>query len=439
MRNLLVAFLSFVAFSAIAQDEMATGKITNPRGEPVSFATITVKGTKTTAVADADGSFRIKASAGKTLVVSAASYTSKEFYLSSLTGNDLILQPGQTSLNEVVVVALGQSKSKAKVGYATQTFNSEIINRVSPVSMLDGLQGKVAGADISSVSGTPGGSTKVVLRGFGVIGGGNNQPLYVIDGVPLSDFSINTGGAGGNGPGLQDFGNGMTDINPNDIESITVLKGTSASSLYGSVAKNGAILITTKKGKAGKIQVSFTSSFNWSVVGKLPDEQKQFGQGWGGVSDITQNGSWGPALDGKMTPWGATVNNSQLVKPFAFQDNSIRDFYDIGTEANNTLAISGGNEKTNYYFSYGNISSNGILPGDFDKLQRNNFNFRVNSTFDNFNIAFSVNYINRNLTTPAKFSLGGLGNDLFNNILQIPVDIKIRDLSLYNNQVLQYR
>jgi hypothetical protein len=121
-----------------------------------------------------------------------------------------------------LLLSPGQSKSKAKVGYATQTFNSEIINRVSPVSMLDGLQGKVAGADISSVSGTPGGSTKVVLRGFGVIGGGNNQPLYVIDGVPLSDFSINTGGAGGNGPGLQDFGNGMTDINPNDIESITV-------------------------------------------------------------------------------------------------------------------------------------------------------------------------------------------------------------------------
>jgi len=194
MRNLLVAILSLISFSVIAQDEMATGKITNPRGEPVSFATITVKGTKITTVAEADGSFKIKAAPGKTLVVSAASYTPKEFYLNTLTGNDLVLQPGQASLNEVVVVALGQSKSKAKVGYATQTFNSEIINRVSPVSMLDGLQGKVAGADISSVSGTPGGSTKVVLRGFGVIGGGNNQPLYVIDGVPLSDFSINTGG-----------------------------------------------------------------------------------------------------------------------------------------------------------------------------------------------------------------------------------------------------
>ena len=434
MRNLLFVFLSFISFSVFAQNELTSGRITNPRGEPVSFATVTVKGTKNSAVAQADGSFKIKASAGQTLVVTAASYSPREYYVNQLSGIDVVLQPGRESLNEVVVVALGQSKSKAKVGYATQTFNSEIINRVSPVGMLDGLAGKVAGADISSVSGTPGGSTKVVLRGFGVIGGGNNQPLYVIDGVPLSDFSINTGGAGGNGPALQDFGNGMTDINPNDIESITVLKGTSASSLYGSVAKNGAILITTKKGKAGKLVVGFSSSFNWSVVGKLPDQQKQFGQGWGGVSDITQNGSWGPALNGKMTPWGATVDNSQLVKPFAFQNNNIRDFYDVGTEANNSLSISGGNEKTNFYFSYGNVSSNGILPGDYDKLQRNNFNLRTSSTFDNFNISVSVNYINRHLTTPAKFSLGGLGNDLFVNILQIPVDVPIRDLSLYNNK-----
>ena len=434
MRNLLFMLLVFISFSAFAQNEMASGKITNPRGEAVSFATIAVKGTKISAVADADGTFRIKASPGQTLLVSAASYSTQEFQLSQLTGNDWVLQPGKASLNEVVVVALGQSKSKAKVGYSTATFNTEVINRVSPVSMLDGLQGKVAGADISNVSGTPGGSTKVVLRGYGVIGGGNNQPLYVIDGIPLGDASVDIGGAGGNGPALTDYGNGMTDINPNDIESITVLKGTSASSLYGSVAKNGAILITTKKGRAGKLRVDIVSSFNGSVVGKLPDEQTEFGQGWAGVSDIGQNGSWGPKLNGEMTPWGATVNNSQLVKPFAFQKNSIRDFYDVGTEANNSLSISGGNDKTNFYFSYGNVTSNGILPGNYDKLQRNNFNLRVNSTFDNFTIGVSINYINRHLTTPAKFSLSGLGNDLFVNILQIPVDMRIKDFSLYNNQ-----
>jgi TonB-linked SusC/RagA family outer membrane protein len=434
MRNLLFMLWVFFSVSALAQNETASGRITNPRGEPVSFATVTVKGTKISVAAEADGAFRIKASPGQTLVVSAASYATAEFPLARLSGNDLVLQPGQAAMNEVVVVALGQSKSKAKLGYSTATFNSEAINKVSPVSMLDGLQGKIAGADITNVSGTPGGSTKVVLRGFGVIGGGNNQPLYVIDGIPLGDASIDVGGAGGNGPALTDYGNGMTDVNPNDIESITVLKGTSASSLYGSVAKNGAILITTKKGKSGKLRVDLASSFNSSIVGKLPDEQQEFGQGWAGVSDIGQNGSWGPKLNGAMTAWGATVDNSQLVKPFAFQKNSIRDFYDVGTEFNNTLAISGGNEKTNFYFSYGNVTSNGILPGNYDKLQRNNFSLRTNSTFDNFSIGVSLNYINRKLTTPAKFSLAGLGNDLFVNILQIPVDMHIPDFSLYTNK-----
>ncbi len=379
MRNLLFFLLSISAVCAFAQTEPATGRVSGVNGEPVSFATVSVKGTKTTVAADINGVFAIKASPGQTLIISAAAYTTREFVLQQLANNSIVLQSGQSAaLSEVVVVALGQSRTKAKLGYSTTTFNTDAINKVAPVGMLDGLEGKVAGADISTVGGTPGSSVKVVLRGFGVIGGGNNQPLYVIDGIPLSDAAIDIGGAGGNGPALTDYGNAMNDVNPNDIESITILKGTSASSLYGSVAKNGAILITTKKGKAGKLKVDLASSFNVSIVGKLPDEQQEFGQGWGAISDIGQNGSWGPALDGKMRPWGATVDNSQLVKPFSFQKNSIRDFYDQGTEANNTLAISGGNEKTNFYFSYGNISGNGILPGGLDKLQRNNFALRTN-------------------------------------------------------------
>ncbi|MFI5193336.1 MAG: SusC/RagA family TonB-linked outer membrane protein [Chitinophagales bacterium] len=435
MRSLiLLVFLPLIGMTAVAQQtEMVSGRISGGNGEPVSFATIAVKGSKTSVAADANGLFKIRAVMGQTLVITATAYSSREVLLEHASGNDVILQSAQSALNEVVVVALGQSRSKAKLGYSTTTFNSEAINKVSPVGMLDGLEGKVAGADISTVGGTPGSSVKVVLRGFGVIGGGNNQPLYVIDGIPLSDATIDIGRAGGNGPALTDYGNAMNDVNPNDIASITILKGTSASSLYGSVAKNGAILITTKKGSAGKLKVDLISSYNVSVVGKLPDEQKEFGQGWY-ISDIAQNGSWGPALDGKMRPWGAIVDNSQLVKPFAYQKNSIRDFYDRGTEANNTLIVSGGNEKTNFYFSYGNVSGNGILPGDLDKLQRNNISVRTNSTFNNFTISTSLNYINRHLTTPAKFSLGGLGNDLFVNILQIPVDIRIKDLREYKNK-----
>ncbi|HVY76658.1 MAG TPA: SusC/RagA family TonB-linked outer membrane protein [Puia sp.] len=434
MRTLLYLLLCLISLSARAQNEEVSGRVSGVNGEPVSFATVSVKGTKNTVAADANGTFRIRASVGQTLIVSAANYATQEVVINQLLDIGIILQPGQSAMNEVVVVALGQSRAKAKLGYSTATFNSDAITKVAPVGMLDGLQGKVAGADISTVGGTPGSSVKVVLRGFGVIGGGNNQPLYVIDGIPLSDASIDIGTAGGNGPALTDYGNGMNDVNPNDIESITILKGTSASSLYGSVAKNGAILITTKRGKAGKLKVDLNSAFNVSMVGKLPDEQTEFGQGWSGVFDLGQNGSWGPKLDGQMRPWGAIVDNSQLVKPFAYQKNSIRDFYDRGTEFNNTLSVSGGNDRTNFYFSYGNITSDGILPSDLDKLQRNNLSLRLNTSYNNLSVSTSINYINRYLTTPAKFSLAGLGNDLFNNLLQIPVDMRIEDFRDYQNK-----
>ena len=148
------------------------------------------------------------------------------------------------------MTALGQTQSKAKVGYATQTFNTGVINKDGASGILDGLEGKIAGAEISTTGG-PGSSTKVVLRGYGVIAGTNNQPLYVIDGVPMSDgiFQGSTNGTDGS-----DYGNGMNNVNPNDVESITILKGTAASSLYGGLAKNGAIMITTKKGRAGKLK-----------------------------------------------------------------------------------------------------------------------------------------------------------------------------------------
>src|SRR5262249_19592455 len=158
------------------------------------------------------------------------------------------------ALSEVVVTALGQTQQKAKVGYATASFNNATITKNAPVGLLDGLQGKIAGAEITNTGG-PGSSTKVVLRGFGIIAGGDNQPLFVVDGVPMSNaqFQNNTSLAAAGNPftNTQDFGNGMNDINPNDIENITVLKGTAASSIYGGLAKNGVIMITTRKGRAG--------------------------------------------------------------------------------------------------------------------------------------------------------------------------------------------
>ena len=421
----LLAVLALFNVWTNAQTRTITGTVTDDKGSPLSFASIKVKNTTRGVSADQSGNFTIQAQTGDVLVVSAAGYRDAEITVTDQSTVSASLQ-SQGALSEVVVTALGQSRSKTKVGYSTATFNSETLNRSAPISAMDGLQGKVAGANISHVGG-PGASTKVVLRGYGVIAGGNNQPLYVIDGVPLSDARF---GASSN----TDFGNAASDINPNDIESISILKGTAASSLYGSQAKNGAIMITTKRGRNGKLKVEYDGSMNFSKVGKLPEFQKIFGQGWGGVFILSENGSWGPKLDGKDRLWGSVVDNSQLIKPFSAIEDNMRDFYQTGLEFNNTLALSGGNENTNFYFSYGNVTSDGVVPSNSDYLQRNTFALRTNSRFNKFTINSAFNYINKRMNAPYTGQGGSDGGSIFEEILQIPVDIKISDLRDYRNK-----
>ena len=437
MRTLLILLSFSIALCANAQTQTVTGKVTNSKGEPVSFATVRVKNSKTSIAADVDGVFRINASTGQTLVISAATYALKEVVIQNPDNVNVILQLPEASLSEVVVTALGQSQNKAKVGYSTSTFNSSTINKNAPVGMLDGLQGKIAGAEISNTGG-PGSSTKVVLRGFGIIAGGDNQPLFVVDGVPLNNSQLqnntNLAAAGNIFTNTQDFGNGMNDINPNDIESISVLKGTAASSLYGGLAKNGVIMITTKKGRAGKLRIDYSGSINFSTVGKLPDYQDKFGQGWGGVFVLSENGSWGPVMDGKERLWGSIVDNSQLLKPFSYVNNNLRNFFETGHEYNNSVSLSGGNEVNRFYFSYGNVSSDGVMPTRTDFLQRNTFALRTNSTFGNFSINTSFNYVNRKLSTPSSGQSGADGGGIFQSLLQIPVDIPIKDFRDYKNK-----
>src|SRR5678810_552618 len=424
-KNLLLAIIA-MCFSALtfAQTRMITGKVTDDKGNPVSFATVTETNTKNAIKADANGNFVI-AITGNSLTISAVDHSDKTISVKGTTA-DVILESTAGQLQEVVVTALGQTRSKAKVGYSATTFNSENITRSAPVSPLDALQGKVAGADISHLGG-PGSSTKVVLRGYGVIAGGTNQPLYVIDGVPLSDSRF---GSTNN----TDFGNASGDINPYDIETITLLKGTEAASLYGSSAKNGVIMITTKRGKARKLKIEYNGSANFSQVGKLQKKKKTFGQGWSGVFILSENGSWGPQLDGKERLWGSIVDNSQLLKPFSFIDDNVRNFYNTGTEYNNTFSLSGGGELTNFYFSYGNVTSDGVLPTQSDYLQRNTFALRTNSKFDKFTINTSFNYLNKKMNAPFTGQGASDGSSTFENILQIPVDIKISDFRDYKNK-----
>lgn len=439
MRKILLMAAMLFAFVAITsgQTRSVAGEVKDAQGNPIPFATVKVKGSKVAVAADQNGKFSVNIPEGAVLIVSGAGFQALEINAGTQTNLSIGLKE-QESLKEVVVTAMGQVKSKAKVGYSTTTFNTENINKVAPLGALDALQGKIAGADISTVSGSPGSSSKVVLRGYGVISGGNNQPLYVIDGVPLTDArpassgDVPIGQSRAASDGMYDYGNGLNYINPNDIESITVLKGTAASALYGSQAKNGTIMITTKRGKAGKLRIDFTSTFNMSKVGKTPDMQEEFGQGWSGLDLLPENGSWGPKLDGKVRPWGATVNGVRQEKPYSFHDN-IRDFYETGTENNNTISLSGGNEINKFYFSYGNVFSNGIIPSGADKLQRHSFAFRSNSNYKNFTINTSVNYINRRMNAPATRAVGGVGSAIFEDLLQIPVDIPLKEMKNYKS------
>jgi len=431
---LLLAFFAIGLQVLVAQTKELSGKVTSADdGGSLPGVSVSVKGTTLGTITDMDGVFRLKVPQdARTLVFSFVGMASQEVAIGTQTTFNVKLVSENISVDEVVVTALGQTMNKAKVGYSTSTFTSESINKDGAVSMLSGISGKIAGANISEVGG-PGTSTKVVLRGYGIIGGGNNQPLYVIDGIPLNDERLDGNFASSIG-GTSDFGNGMTNVNPNDIESISVLKGTAASSLYGSSAKNGVIMITTKRGKSGNIKIDYNGSFNISEVGKLPDLQDQYGQGWSGKFILSENGSWGPKLDGTIRPWGSIVDNSQLIKPFTAIKDNIRNFYTTGTEANNSLNISGGNEITKFIFSYSNVTSDGVIPSKADYLQRNTFALRTNSDYENFSISSSFNYINRKQSSP----LTGQGQSdaatVFESLLQIPVDVPIADLRAYKNK-----
>ena len=433
--SLLLAFIGFIGMQVVfAQTRQISGTVTSgDDGSTIPGASVVVTGTTLGTITGNDGKFTLKIPVNsKSLSVSFIGMTSAVVAITSASDYSIIMKSSSIAINEVVVTALGQTTSKAKVGYSTATFNSEAINKDGVVSLMDGIAGKVAGANISNIGG-PGSSTKVVLRGYGIIGGGNNQPLYVIDGIPLSDNSLDKSFTS-SVSGYTDFGNGMTNINPNDVENISILKGTAAASLYGSSAKNGVIMITTKRGKSGNLKVEYNGSMNWSQVGKLPDLQDQFGQGWSGSFILSENGSWGPKLDGAMRPWGALVDNSQLIKPFSYIKNNIRNFYNMGTEANNSIAISGGTDISKFYFSYSNVTSDGVIPTKADYLQRNTFALRTNSDFNNFSFNTSFNYVNRKQNAPITGQGRADAATVFESLLQIPVDVPITDFRAYKNK-----
>jgi TonB-linked SusC/RagA family outer membrane protein len=438
---LLFAFIAIGLNVLFAQTKEITGKVTSADdGGSIPGVSVSVKGTTYGAITDMDGMFRLKVPQdAKTLVFSFVGMASQEIAIGNQTTLNVKLVPESISVDEIVVTALGIKRPDKALGYSASTVNSNEINSAKSSSLMTGLQGKVAGLTISSAGGT-GTSQKVYIRGISSFTG-SNQPLYVINGVPMSNSFAGKDGTNNS----VDFGNQANDINPDDVESVTVLKGASATALYGSRAANGVIMITTKRGaKDGKITVVYNGSITGSEIMRTPQTQKNFGQGWP-YWDPAENGSWGPKLDGRTNVWGAYSTTDYgsgipsfypgfkvMEKPFSYVENNMRNFYETGMEYQNTIAVSGGDENNSFSMSYGNTYSDGVVPTNADLYKRNIFAFRGDHKSGKFNASFDVSYVRKDIKAVSS-GQGSDGSTLFQELAQMPVDIPLSALKDYNS------
>ena len=422
---LLCLFLS--SGLALAQTKSVSGVVTSADdGEPVIGASVTVKGSTKGVVTDSNGKFTLTnvPDDAKTLVVSYVGMESKEVTIKGGGTMKITLTSNAELLSEVVVTAMGISRQEKTLGYAATTVKSDEITGARTTNVADALAGKVAGVQVSATSGDPGALSNVVIRGFSSING-SNQPLYVIDGVPMQ-----TGYYSADGKNLAT--GGVSNIASEDIESLTVLKGAAATALYGSRAANGVIVITTKKGQAGSQGRNFNITYSGSVqarqISYLPEMQNEFGQGWNGVQTFIENGSWGPRLDGSTQVYGPIWNNQQLIHTYSAVEDNVEDFFDIGWMQNHNLAISGvsNDQKMTYYMSYSYTGDDGIMPTDADSYTRNTLAFRASYEAAKWlKISSSVNVANTSTDAVGSYQ----GTSVIDGLYEMPRDVSIIDMS----------
>jgi TonB-linked SusC/RagA family outer membrane protein len=462
---LLFSIILLASFQLAAQNQRVSGTVTGPDQQPLGGVTVVVAGTNTAALTEPNGRYEITAPTDGTLQFVFFGMAAQSLAIANRTVINVQMEPDALAIENVVITASGMTRSERSLGYAASTIRAEDIVAGKSADMMSGLIGKIAGVSISS-AGATGTSQKVIVRGFSSITG-SNQPLYVIDGMPLQN---NFAGVSGLNDAM-DFGTQGNDVNPSNIESMTVLKGASATALYGSRAANGVVMITTKSGRANqKVQVTYDLSVLGSNVLRVPQTQQTFGQGWqydwfgfaglfqldlAGVSEQelgnasylgtwvdVEQGSWGPKLDGRQYEWNYRPSimydpsdaryGEPRVGTFNYKKNSVRDFYETGLEVGNTISVSGGSPNSGFYASYGNFVSNGILPTKNDQYQRNTFTFNGNTNFLNNKafLRYSINYSRKDTSG----ALAGQGFSIFQNILQNPTSLYLPDISDYTSK-----
>jgi TonB-linked SusC/RagA family outer membrane protein len=416
----LLAVLFLFIGGAMAQTRVNGIVVSQDDGQPVIGVSVLVVGTNIGTVTGSDGRFSLTVPAGKSQL--RFSYVGMEtLEVSARPNMRIVLRNGSTNIDEIVVTAMGIKKSEKALGYSAQTLDNEELTVGKVTDVTSALAGKVAGVQINSTSGDPGQANSVIIRGISSING-SNQPLYVVDGVPLQTATMRA-------YSQQNAIGGISNINPNDIESMTVLKGAAATALYGSRAANGVIIITTKNGKSGNARnfsISYDGSVQFRNVANLPKFQNKYGQGWNGQQTFIENGSWGPEMDGSTQVYGPIWNHQELIHEYSPLESNIEDFFETGLSNTHSVALSGisDDQKMTYYLSYSYTKDNGIIPDDHDTFERNTIAYRGSyQATDWFKLSSSVNFSKNNTNTVGQYQ----GVSMIDGILEFPRDISLVD------------
>ena len=407
MKKLLLLIVLFVfagVSTLMAQTRVITGTVTSSvEGEgPIPGVTVQVKGTTIGAVTDVNGNYTITAPQNATtLIFSYIGMKKQEVDIEGRSVINGIMEADILGLDEVVVTALGISREKKAIGYSVQDVTGDEIAKAKETNIINSLQGRVSGAQITSTSGAVGASSRIVIRGISSLSG-NNQPLFVVDGIPIGN--MNFGDSGNDGTNR---GSGAADINPDDIETITVLKGANASALYGSRASAGVIVVTTKKGRTGeKLSVNISNTTSFETPLRLPDFQDKYGQGnagrfsyvdggGGGINDGVDE-SWGPQLDiGLMIPQFSSVDENGVAQPapwVSYPDN-VKGIFELGQTITTNVSFTGGSEKSSFRLSFTDLRQLGMIPNT-DYMKKTLAFSATSNPVDRLTFSASGNYVN---------------------------------------------
>lgn len=405
---LLTVTLLLSAFIVSAQDRTVSGQVTAAEGgEPIPGVSVLVKDTNTGTITDLEGNYEVSVPASATtLVFSYLGYVSQERAI----GNENVINVSLTSdiedLSEVVVTAFGLEREKKSLTYTVQDVSARELSQARELNVVNSLSGKVAGLSITRSGSGVGSPSRVILRGDRSIVG-NSQPLYIVDGVP----------------------GGFSDINPDDIESINILKGPNAAALYGSQANNGAIIITTKRGATDGFHVNLNSSYMAESPLLLTNYQNEYGQGSAGTYSPSSEFSWGPRMDGRMVDhWSPDPNFPVEQYAFLPQPDNVRDFFQTGHNFATTLSIQAGNDRNQTYFSYSFTNASGVVPTN--DLTRHNVNLRLtNRLSDRITLDSKITYFQEAIDN--QLNQGENFSNPIRHAYRIPRNVRTQDIEQF--------